>query len=95
MKLLRYGPTGTEPGVLDNVGRIRDLSKILPDLINEHLSRASLARLAKLQLKELEIVPDLRGWVRQWVGSGISSRSASTASTMLTKRTYRWVITCH
>jgi 2-keto-4-pentenoate hydratase/2-oxohepta-3-ene-1,7-dioic acid hydratase in catechol pathway len=40
MKFLRYGPAGAEkPGVLDGVGRIRDLSGVVPDLAGEVLGR--------------------------------------------------------
>jgi hypothetical protein len=36
MKLLRYGPKGKEkPGILDKAGKIRDLSKIIPDITGE------------------------------------------------------------
>ncbi len=46
MKLLRFGPEGRErPGVLDNDGKIRDLSGVLDDLGPAALSPASLMRL--------------------------------------------------
>jgi 2-keto-4-pentenoate hydratase/2-oxohepta-3-ene-1,7-dioic acid hydratase in catechol pathway len=33
MKLLRHGPLGHEkPGILDRHGRIRDLSRVIPDI---------------------------------------------------------------
>ena len=33
MKLVRFGPAGREkPGILDKEGRIRDLSKVVPDI---------------------------------------------------------------
>jgi len=39
MKLVRYGPAGREkPGILDTQGRIRDLSKIIPDIAGDVLS---------------------------------------------------------
>ena len=43
MKLVRYGAPGREkPGMIDAEGRIRDLSKIVPDLAGDALSpRAS------------------------------------------------------
>src|SRR5215831_5341844 len=48
MKLLRYGPPGREkPGILDADGRIRDLSKIVPDLAGDALSPGSLAKIKK------------------------------------------------
>jgi 2-keto-4-pentenoate hydratase/2-oxohepta-3-ene-1,7-dioic acid hydratase in catechol pathway len=48
MKLLRFGPPGREkPGILDAEGRIRDLSKIVPDLVGDALSPGSLAKIKK------------------------------------------------
>ena len=39
MKLVRYGPPGREkPGIVDAKGRIRDLSKIVPDIAGDALS---------------------------------------------------------
>jgi 2-keto-4-pentenoate hydratase/2-oxohepta-3-ene-1,7-dioic acid hydratase in catechol pathway len=47
MRLVRYGVPGQEkPGLLGADGRIRDLSAVVPDLAGEHLSDASLARIA-------------------------------------------------
>ena len=46
MKLLRYGPKGQEkPGLLDQNGKIRDLSKVVDDIAGETLSDAGLARI--------------------------------------------------
>jgi 2-keto-4-pentenoate hydratase/2-oxohepta-3-ene-1,7-dioic acid hydratase in catechol pathway len=57
MKLVRYGPIGREkPGMLDAQGRIRDLSKIVPDIADEALSPKSLAKLRKLETDELPLV---------------------------------------
>ena len=40
MKLVRFGAPGREkPGIIDDKGRIRDLSKIVPDINGETLSR--------------------------------------------------------
>jgi 2-keto-4-pentenoate hydratase/2-oxohepta-3-ene-1,7-dioic acid hydratase in catechol pathway len=48
MKLLRFGPPGREkPGILDAEGRIRDLSKIVPDLAGDALAPGSLAKIKK------------------------------------------------
>ncbi len=59
MKLLRYGPRGKEkPGVLDAKGRIRDLSRVIDDITPETLSRASIAKLRKLNIEKL---PPVRG----------------------------------
>ena len=46
MKLLRYGPKGQEkPGLLDQNGKIRDLSKVVDDIAGAALSDATLAKL--------------------------------------------------
>ena len=48
MKLVRYGAPGREkPGVIDAKGRIRDLSKVVPDLAGEALSPQGLSRIRK------------------------------------------------
>jgi 2-keto-4-pentenoate hydratase/2-oxohepta-3-ene-1,7-dioic acid hydratase in catechol pathway len=48
MKLLRFGPPGREkPGVLDAEGRIRDLSKVVPDLSGDALSPRGLNKIKK------------------------------------------------
>ncbi len=58
MKLLRYGPVGQEkPGVLDDQGRVRDLSALLPDVAGAALLPASLASLRGLDLNSLPLVP--------------------------------------
>ncbi|MGE0062875.1 MAG: fumarylacetoacetate hydrolase family protein [Xanthobacteraceae bacterium] len=58
MKLVRYGPLGKEkPGIIDADGKIRDLSKIVPDLAGEGLSPASLAKIRKANIKRLKVVP--------------------------------------
>ena len=55
MKLVRYGEPGHEkPGLFDGQG-LRDISHIVPDLAGEHLSRASLARIAAAG--DLPVVP--------------------------------------
>jgi 2,4-diketo-3-deoxy-L-fuconate hydrolase len=60
MKLLRYGPLGQEkPGVLDDQGRIRDLSGVVADIAGAALLPASLARLRQLALEDLPLVPGL------------------------------------
>jgi 2-keto-4-pentenoate hydratase/2-oxohepta-3-ene-1,7-dioic acid hydratase in catechol pathway len=57
MKLVRYGPIGREkPGMLDGQGRIRDLSKIVPDVAGEALSPKSIAKLRKLKADKLPLV---------------------------------------
>ena len=57
MKLVRYGPPGREkPGILDTQGRIRDLSKIIPDIAGDVLSAKGLAKLRKLKPDALPLV---------------------------------------
>ena len=57
MKLLRYGPKGKEkPGILDKAGKIRDLSKVIPDITGETISPKGLAKLKKLKLESLPLV---------------------------------------
>ena len=57
MKLVRYGAPGREkPGMLDAQGRIRDLSKIIPDIAGDALSPKSLAKLRKLKPDALPLV---------------------------------------
>ena len=57
MKLVRYGAPGREkPGMLDAQGRIRDLSKIVPDIAGEALSPKGLAKLRKLKPDKLPLV---------------------------------------
>jgi 2-keto-4-pentenoate hydratase/2-oxohepta-3-ene-1,7-dioic acid hydratase in catechol pathway len=49
MKLLRYGPAGSEkPGLLDKDGAIRDLSGHVADINGETLAPASLDKLRKI-----------------------------------------------
>ena len=57
MKLLRFGNPGSErPGVLDNDGRLRDLSQYINDLRGDTLLPESLARLRHLDLYSLPLV---------------------------------------
>ena len=59
MKLLRFGPNGSEkPGVLDKSGNIRDLSGVVTDLAGENLSSLALAAIAKTDLSSLPQMPD-------------------------------------
>ena len=57
MKLVRFGPRGREkPGILDAKGRIRDLSKVVPDIAGEVLSSKGLAKIPKAQIDKLPLV---------------------------------------
>ncbi len=57
MKLLRYGPAGQEkPGLLDEAGKIRDLSGVIPDLTGEAITPEGLAKLKALDVSSLPVV---------------------------------------
>ena len=57
MKLVRFGPSGREkPGILDSKGRIRDLSKVVPDIAGEALSPKGLAKIRKAAIDKLPLV---------------------------------------
>jgi 2,4-diketo-3-deoxy-L-fuconate hydrolase len=59
MKLLRYGPKGSErPALLDKKGKLRDLACVIPDLSGAALSSDSLARLRGLNPEALPEVSD-------------------------------------
>ena len=48
MKLVRFGAPGREkPGIIDDKGRIRDLSKVVPDIDGETLSPTGLNKIAQ------------------------------------------------
>jgi 2-keto-4-pentenoate hydratase/2-oxohepta-3-ene-1,7-dioic acid hydratase in catechol pathway len=58
MKLLRYGPGGSEkPGLLDESGTLRDLSGVISDVAGEALSNASLEKLRAIDPTSLPVVP--------------------------------------
>ena len=57
MKLLRYGPKGQEkPGLLDEEGRIRDLSDKINDIDGAFLASDRLAQITKLETDSLPLV---------------------------------------
>jgi 2-keto-4-pentenoate hydratase/2-oxohepta-3-ene-1,7-dioic acid hydratase in catechol pathway len=57
MKLVRYGPPGREkPGLIDDDGKLRDLSRKVRDIDGEALSPASLGALRKLNASRLPAV---------------------------------------
>jgi 2-keto-4-pentenoate hydratase/2-oxohepta-3-ene-1,7-dioic acid hydratase in catechol pathway len=57
MKLVRFGPHGREkPGIVDDKGRVRDLSKLIGDLAGEGLSPKSLAKIRKAPVDKLPLV---------------------------------------
>ncbi|HEU4775497.1 MAG TPA: fumarylacetoacetate hydrolase family protein [Telluria sp.] len=57
MKLVRYGRPGKEkPGLLDEEGRLRDLSGVISDIGPAHLSDKALKKLAAVDEKTLPLV---------------------------------------
>jgi 2-keto-4-pentenoate hydratase/2-oxohepta-3-ene-1,7-dioic acid hydratase in catechol pathway len=79
MKLVRYGPAGREkPGLIDDEGRLRDLSRKIKDVDGESLSPASLNALRKVNVNRLPAVkgrPRLGpcvGNVRQFIAIGLN-----------------------
>ncbi|TFW10713.1 FAA hydrolase family protein [Massilia arenosa] len=79
MRLLRYGRPGKEkPGLLDEEGRIRDLSSVIPDIDPSQLSPKALRALAKIDPDSL---PKVRGTprigvpvngIRKFIGIGLN-----------------------
>ena len=58
MRLVRYGPAGKEqPGLLDAQDRIRSLTGAVADIAGDALLPESLARLRKIDLASLPVVP--------------------------------------
>jgi len=57
MKLVRFGAPGKEkPGIVDKNGKIRDLSKVVPDIAGETLSPKGLAKIKKANIDKLPLV---------------------------------------
>ncbi|MEA9589456.1 fumarylacetoacetate hydrolase family protein [Xanthomonas sp. WHRI 10064A] len=57
MKLVRIGAEGHErPGVIDNEGRIRDLSGVIDDVAGEHLTNAGMEKLRAVDLSTLPLI---------------------------------------
>ena len=57
MRLVRYGQAGRErPGLLDGAGRLRDLSRVVPDITPAVLAPAALRRVAALRAERLPLV---------------------------------------
>jgi len=58
MKLVRYGRPGKEkPGLIDEEGKLRDLSGVIPDIGPEQLSDKELAKIARIKPASLPVVP--------------------------------------
>jgi 2-keto-4-pentenoate hydratase/2-oxohepta-3-ene-1,7-dioic acid hydratase in catechol pathway len=57
MKLVRYGRSGAEkPGVIDEKGVVRDLSRVIDDITADMLSPAALQRLRRVKAERLPVV---------------------------------------
>lgn len=55
--LVRYGPAGSEkPGIVDDQGRIRDLSGHITDITPDRLSDAALEEIAAIPMADLPLV---------------------------------------
>ncbi|MBB5721510.1 2-keto-4-pentenoate hydratase/2-oxohepta-3-ene-1,7-dioic acid hydratase in catechol pathway [Loktanella ponticola] len=68
MKLLRYGPAGSErPAILDGSGQMRDLSGVVADIDRTTLAPDMMAKLAAL---DVESLPKVDGTPR--IGSAVA-----------------------
>ncbi|OSI24902.1 fumarylacetoacetate hydrolase family protein [Bradyrhizobium canariense] len=57
MKLVRFGNPGSEkPGLVDDQGRLRDLSDVVADITPANLSRSTLQKIAAITPSELPLV---------------------------------------
>ncbi len=57
MKLCRVGPSGQEiPAIVDNAGKLRDLSSHLSDIEPSALNKKSLEKIAALDLESLPLI---------------------------------------
>ena len=82
MKLVRYGQPGREkPGILDADGRIRDLSKVVPDIAGDALRPRGSPRSARPTSTSCRWCAAIRGSAPASAMSAISSPSASTTPT--------------
>jgi 2-keto-4-pentenoate hydratase/2-oxohepta-3-ene-1,7-dioic acid hydratase in catechol pathway len=56
MKLVRFGPAGREkPGIIDSDGKLRDLSKVVPDINGDVLAN-SMAKIKNAKINKLPVV---------------------------------------
>jgi 2,4-didehydro-3-deoxy-L-rhamnonate hydrolase len=71
MKLMRYGAKGAEkPALVDDHGRVHDLSGVLPDITASTLEPQNLDRLRKLDLATLPVVAQPGRIAPPWSGMG-------------------------
>ena len=58
MKLTRVGAPGAErPALIDDKGKLRDLSAVVPDIAGDVLNRKSLDSLRRLDIHSLPLLP--------------------------------------
>jgi len=71
MKLMRYGAKGAEkPALVDDHGRVHDLSGVLPDITASTLEPQNLAKLRKLDIASLPVVAQPGRIAPPWSGMG-------------------------
>jgi 2-keto-4-pentenoate hydratase/2-oxohepta-3-ene-1,7-dioic acid hydratase in catechol pathway len=71
MKLMRHGPKGAErPALVDNEGKVRDLSGLLRDITSSTLEPAALARLQDVDIANLPVVGSPGRIAPPWSGMG-------------------------
>jgi 2,4-didehydro-3-deoxy-L-rhamnonate hydrolase len=71
MKLMRYGAKGSEkPGLLDEEGQVRDLSRLTPDITAAMLTPDGLRKLAEVDPRSLPVVADPRRIAPPYSGMG-------------------------
>ncbi len=94
MKLLRFGPAGSErPGLIDLDGKVRDLSKHIPDIAGTTIGPDSLAKLAEIDPASLPMIygaPRIGpcvGYVPKFIGVGLnySDHAAETGQPIPTE----------
>ena len=71
MKLMRHGAKGAErPALVDDHGKVRDLSGVLPDITASTLEPAALARLKEIDPATLPIIESPGRIAPPWSGMG-------------------------
>jgi 2,4-diketo-3-deoxy-L-fuconate hydrolase len=71
MKLMRHGAKGAErPALVDDQGRVRDLSGVLPDITADTLTPAGLQRLRELDVRSRPVVASPGRIAPPWRGMG-------------------------
>jgi 2,4-diketo-3-deoxy-L-fuconate hydrolase len=71
MRLCRYGKSGYErPGIIDQDGRLRDLSRVIEQIGPNEISPRGLKMLARLKPESLPVVPNTPRFGVPYVGIG-------------------------